>query len=72
MFRMALAYIAVLAATAGLVLLLNALDAGPAVSVTALTLLCVSVGLAIAYFIVRVPEISRPRRTRRRPVPPRI
>ncbi|MFP5388786.1 MAG: hypothetical protein ACLGG5_05735, partial [Thermoleophilia bacterium] len=67
MFRVTIAYFAVLAATAGLVPLLNALDAGPAVSVTALASLCVSVGLAIAYFIDRIPEISRPRRARRRP-----
>lgn len=71
MFRVALAYIAVLAATAGLVRLLDAFDAGPAVSVTALASLCVSVGLAIAYFVDRIPEITRPGRTRHRPAPPR-
>jgi peptidoglycan/LPS O-acetylase OafA/YrhL len=71
MFRIVPLYISLLAVTAALVLSLNALDAGTGVSLTAFGLFGVSIGLAIAFFIDRIPEISRPRRTRRRPVPPR-
>jgi uncharacterized membrane protein len=71
MFRIALIYIAVLAVTAVLVLSLNALEAGTVVSVVVFALFAISIGLAIGYFVDRIPEISRPRRTRRGPVPPR-
>jgi hypothetical protein len=71
MFRIALVYIAVLAVTAVLVLSLNALEAGTAVSAVVFALFAISVGFAIGYFVDRIPEISRPGRTRRRPVPPR-
>jgi hypothetical protein len=70
MFRLALIYISVLAATAALVLSLNAFDAGTAVSLTVFALFGVSIGLAIGCFVDRIPEITRPRRRRRRPVPP--
>lgn len=71
MFRIALVYIAVLAVTAVLVLSLNALEAGTPVSVAVYALFAISTGFAIGYFVDRIPEISRPRRTRRSPVPPR-
>jgi len=70
MFRLALIYISVLAATAALVLSLNALDAGTVVSLTVFALFGVSLGLAIGSFVDRIPEIPRPRRRRRRSVPP--
>jgi hypothetical protein len=70
MFRLALIYISVLAATAALVLSLNALDAGTAVSLTVFALFGVSIGLAIGCFVDRIPEITRLRRRRHRPVPP--
>lgn len=70
MFRIALIYIAVLAATAVLVLSLNALEAGTAVSLAVFALFAVSIGFAIGYFVDRIPEIPRPRRVRHRPAPP--
>lgn len=71
MFRIALIYIAVLVATAVLVLSLNALEAGTVVSVAVFAVFAVTIGFAIGYFVDRIPEISRPRRTRRSAVPPR-
>jgi len=71
MFRIALIYIAVLAVAAVLVLSLNALEAGTVVSLAAFALFAISIGFAIGYFLDRIPEISRPRRTRRSAVPPR-
>jgi uncharacterized membrane protein len=71
MFRIVLLYIGLLAVTAALVLLLNALDAGTGVSLTVFGLFGVSIGLAIAWLIDRIPEVSRPPRTQRRPMPPR-
>jgi uncharacterized membrane protein len=71
MFRIALIYVSVLAATAALILSLNALGAGRAVSLAVFALFAISIGFAIGYFVDRIPEISRPGRTRRRPVPPR-
>jgi hypothetical protein len=71
MFRIALIYVSILAATAALVLSLNALEAGTLVSLAAFALFAISIGFSIGYFVDRIPEISRPRRTRRRPVPPR-
>jgi hypothetical protein len=71
MLRIVLIYIAILAMTAALVLSLNALDAGAAVSLAIFALFGASIGFAIAYFIDRIPEISRPRRRRHHPEPPR-
>jgi hypothetical protein len=71
MFRIALLYISLLVVTAALVLSLKALDAGTGVSLAVFGLFGVSIGLAIGSFVDRIPEISRPRRPRHRPAPPR-
>jgi hypothetical protein len=71
MLRIVVVYITVLAVTAVLVLSLNALDAGMGVSVAAFASFAISIGFAIGYFVDRIPEISRPRRTRHHPSPPR-
>jgi hypothetical protein len=70
MFRIVLVYISLLAVTAALVLSLNALDAGTAVSLTVFGLFGISIGLAIGCFVDRIPAITRPGRGRHRPVPP--
>ena len=64
MLRLTFAYILVLAATAGLVLSLNALDAGVGVSVAVFGLFAVAIGFAIGYFVDQIPDffISRQRR----------
>lgn len=71
MFRLALIYVSLLVVTAAVVLSLKALDAGAGVSLAVFALYGASIGLAIAYFLDRIPEISRLVRARHRPAPPR-
>jgi hypothetical protein len=71
MLRIALIYISVLALTAVLVLLLNALDVGAGVAAGVYALFAISIGFAIGSFVDRIPEMPRPGRTRHRPAPPR-
>lgn len=51
-----------MAAAAGLVLLLNAVDAQTGIAVAALGLLAVASGAALGYFADRLPELPRTRR----------
>jgi hypothetical protein len=71
MLRFAFLYISLLAVTAVLVLSLNALDAGTAVSLTVFALFGVAIGFGIAYFLDRIPHIFHPRRTRHHSASPR-
>lgn len=49
------------ATIAGLVLLLNSLDASPGIAVAALMLVAVLSGAALGYFADRLPELPRTR-----------
>jgi hypothetical protein len=71
MLRFVLLYLSLLAVTAALVLLLNALDAGTAVSLAVFALFGVAIGFAIACFIDQIPRVSRPRRKRHPTASPR-
>lgn len=53
------------AVVAGLVLLLNGLDAGAGIAVAALGVVAVLSGAAIGYFADRLPEFPLARRTHR-------
>jgi hypothetical protein len=70
MLRIALLYISIAIATAGLMLVLKAFGAGAAVSFAVLGLFAASVGGAIGYFGDRIPRLSRPRHTQHPPTPP--
>lgn len=61
MFRIALLYISIAIATAGLMLTLKAFDAGTVVTFAVLVLFAASVGAAIGCFGDRIPRLSRPR-----------
>jgi hypothetical protein len=50
------------AAAAGLVVLLNGLDAGAGITVASLGLVAVAGGAALGYFADRLPELPRARR----------
>jgi len=52
-------------AVAGLVLLLNGLDASPGIAVAAFGLVAVATGTAIGYFADRLPELPQARRPHR-------
>lgn len=53
------------AAVAGIVLLLNGLDANTGIAVAAFGLVAVLSGAAIGYFADRLPELPQARRTHR-------
>jgi hypothetical protein len=53
------------AAVAGLVLLLNGLDAGTGIAVAAFGLVAVATGAALGYFADRLPELPQTRRPHR-------
>ena len=55
------------AAVAGLVFLLNGLDAGSGVAVAAFGLVATLSGVALGYFADRLPELPRARRPHRLP-----
>jgi hypothetical protein len=61
MKTLTLIFVPTTAMVVGLVLLLNALDAGVGVSVAALGLTAGVSGAAIGYFSDRLPDIPRPR-----------
>jgi hypothetical protein len=52
-------------AVAGLVLVLNGLDASPGIAVAAFGLVAVATGATLGYFADRLPELSRVRRLHR-------